>query len=127
MLMGRGKATLDIFNDSPLPFPTLLTLSLILFILMRRCHSTYVKVDCIRPEPRPRGSGIIPRSKVIFWTFELFRYAKSKPDQAERMPSKDEDIFYLKLQWISSKDEAERKKLADKISQLLTERSKGAT
>jgi hypothetical protein len=36
------------------------------------------------------------------------------------MPSKDKDIFYLKLQWISAKDEAERKSLAEKIRQLLS-------
>lgn len=40
------------------------------------------------------------------------------------MPSKDENISYLKLQWISAKDEAERKKLADKIRQLLSEEGK---
>lgn len=37
------------------------------------------------------------------------------------MPSKDKDVFYLKLQWISIKDEAERKKLAEKIRQALSE------
>jgi hypothetical protein len=31
------------------------------------------------------------------------------------MPSKENDVFYLKLQWIACKDEAERKKLAEKI------------
>jgi hypothetical protein len=36
------------------------------------------------------------------------------------MRSKDKDIFYLKLQWISAKDEAERKNLAEKIRQLLS-------
>jgi hypothetical protein len=40
------------------------------------------------------------------------------------MPSTDKDIFYLKLQWISSKDETERKKLAEQIRQLLSESSK---
>ncbi len=43
------------------------------------------------------------------------------------MPSKENDIFYLKLQWISAKDENERKKLADKIRQMLTEQSKSAS
>jgi hypothetical protein len=37
------------------------------------------------------------------------------------MPSKDKDIFYLKLQWISAKDEAERKKLAEQIKQQLSQ------
>ena len=41
------------------------------------------------------------------------------------MASKEKDIFYLKLQWISAKDEAEKKKLAEKISQALSERSRG--
>jgi len=36
------------------------------------------------------------------------------------MPTKDNDIFYLKLQWISAKDEAERKNLGEKIRQLLS-------
>jgi len=42
------------------------------------------------------------------------------------MPSKDKNIFYLKLQWISTKDDAERKKLAQQIQQLLSQQSKTA-
>jgi hypothetical protein len=38
------------------------------------------------------------------------------------MPSKDKDVFYLKLQWMSAKDEAERKKLAEQVKQLLSQR-----
>jgi hypothetical protein len=38
------------------------------------------------------------------------------------MPSKDNDIFYLKLQWISAKDDAERKALGEKIRQLLADK-----
>jgi hypothetical protein len=37
------------------------------------------------------------------------------------MATKDKDVFYLKLQWISSKDEAERAKLASRIRQTLSE------
>jgi len=37
------------------------------------------------------------------------------------MVTKEKDVFYLKLQWISSKDESERSKLAAKIKQALTE------
>ena len=40
------------------------------------------------------------------------------------MASKDKDVFYLKLQWISSKDEAEKKKLAEQIRQVLAEKNK---
>jgi hypothetical protein len=40
------------------------------------------------------------------------------------MASKDKDVFYLKLQWISTKDEGERKKLAEKIRQALSEPEK---
>jgi len=40
------------------------------------------------------------------------------------MPSKDKDVFYLKLQWISTRDEAERKKLVEKIRQALSESQK---
>jgi hypothetical protein len=40
------------------------------------------------------------------------------------MSSKDKDIFYLKLQWISCKDQAERKKIAEKIRQVLSESEK---
>jgi hypothetical protein len=36
------------------------------------------------------------------------------------MASKEKDIFYLKLQWISAKDEAEKKKLAEKIREALS-------
>ncbi len=37
------------------------------------------------------------------------------------MPPKDKDVFYLKLQWISAKDDAERKKLAEQIKQQLSQ------
>jgi hypothetical protein len=45
--------------------------------------------------------------------------------QAPGMASKEKDVFYLKLQWISSKDEAEKKKLAEQIGKVLAEKSKG--
>jgi hypothetical protein len=41
------------------------------------------------------------------------------------MASKEKDVFYLKLQWISAKDEAEKKKVAEKIQQLLAREQKG--
>ncbi len=41
------------------------------------------------------------------------------------MASKEKDVFYLKLQWISAKDEAEKKKVAEKIKQVLAEKQKG--
>jgi hypothetical protein len=37
------------------------------------------------------------------------------------MPSKENDVFYLKLQWISAKDDAERKNIGDKIRQLIAQ------
>ncbi|HYB84489.1 MAG TPA: hypothetical protein VED86_04100 [archaeon] len=39
------------------------------------------------------------------------------------MPTSDKEntIFYLKLQWISAKDDAERERLGKKIRQLLSE------
>jgi hypothetical protein len=37
------------------------------------------------------------------------------------MASKEKDVFYLKLQWISAKDEVEKKKVAEKIKQALSE------
>jgi hypothetical protein len=40
------------------------------------------------------------------------------------MPSEEKDVFYLKLQWISAKDEAEKKKLAEKIRHILLEGQK---
>ncbi len=40
------------------------------------------------------------------------------------MASKEKDVFYLKLQWISSKDEDEKKKLAEQIKQDLAEKGK---
>ena len=36
------------------------------------------------------------------------------------MSSKEKDVFYLKLQWISAKDDAEKEKLAQKIRQALS-------
>ena len=36
------------------------------------------------------------------------------------MASKEKDVFYLKLQWISAKDEAEKQKLAEKIRKALS-------
>jgi hypothetical protein len=40
------------------------------------------------------------------------------------MSSEEKDVFNLKLQWISAKDEAEKKKLAEKIRQILLEQQK---
>jgi hypothetical protein len=40
------------------------------------------------------------------------------------MSSKNKDAFYLKLRWISCKDEAEKNKLAEKIRQALSEQGK---
>ena len=42
------------------------------------------------------------------------------------MPSKDKDVFNLKLQWISAKDETEKKKLAEKIRQALSGEKKSS-
>jgi hypothetical protein len=42
------------------------------------------------------------------------------------MPSKDKDVFSLKLQWISAQDEAEKKKLAEKIRQVLSGEKKSS-
>jgi hypothetical protein len=39
--------------------------------------------------------------------------------QALPMASKEKDVFYLKLQWMSAKDAAEKRELADKIKQAL--------
>jgi len=39
------------------------------------------------------------------------------------MPSKENDLFSLKLRWISTQDMAERKKLADQIQQLLAKKT----
>ena len=36
------------------------------------------------------------------------------------MPSNEKDVFYLKLQWISAKNEDEKKRLAEKIKQALS-------
>jgi hypothetical protein len=36
------------------------------------------------------------------------------------MTAKQKDVFYLKLQWISAKDEAEKKQWAEKIKQVLS-------
>jgi hypothetical protein len=40
------------------------------------------------------------------------------------MSSKEKDVFYLKLQWISAKDEAEKKRLAEQIRQALSGQQK---
>ena len=40
------------------------------------------------------------------------------------MASKEKDLFYLKLQWISAKGEAEKKALAEKIMQALQGKQK---
>jgi hypothetical protein len=39
------------------------------------------------------------------------------------MPTNDKEtpVFHLKLQWVSTKDEAERKRLGEKIQQLLNQ------
>jgi hypothetical protein len=40
------------------------------------------------------------------------------------MPSEKNDVFYLKLQWIACKNENERKSLAEKIRQALSQPQK---
>lgn len=57
-------------------------------------------------------------------SFELCDQSFHAQTQATVMPSKEKDVFYLKLQWISTKDEAERKKLSEKIRQILSESQK---
>jgi len=48
-----------------------------------------------------------------------------KRNRARLMPTDDKEtsIFYLKLQWIAAKDEAERKNLGEKIKQLLAKQA----
>ena len=53
--------------------------------------------------------------------FRTVPYPIGKIIRARHVPLKEKDIFYLKLQWISAKDEAERKSLAEKIRQLMAE------
>jgi hypothetical protein len=43
------------------------------------------------------------------------------------MAPKDEDIFHLKMQWIACTDEAEKKKLAEKIRLALSLRQERST
>lgn len=64
------------------------------------------------------------RSKVILLTSELWRQSITNQAQAVPMSAKEKDVFYLKLQWISTKDEAERKKLSDMIRRALSESQK---
>jgi hypothetical protein len=40
------------------------------------------------------------------------------------MSAKEKDVFYLKLQWISAKDETMKKELAEKIKQALSGQGK---
>jgi len=49
-----------------------------------------------------------------------------KLNRARLMPTDDKEtsIFYLKLQWIAAKDEAERKTLGEKIRRLLLNQPK---
>jgi len=37
------------------------------------------------------------------------------------MPPEENNVFYLKLQWIACKDENEKKRLAEKIRQVLSQ------
>jgi len=45
----------------------------------------------------------------------------NESNRAKPMPTdqKENSIFYLKLQWIAAKDDAERKALGDRIRRLL--------
>jgi hypothetical protein len=64
---------------------------------------------------------IMPGSLKLYFAFLNCDAAKvGNKNRARFMPSKDKDIFYLKLQWISAKDETERKNLGEKIRQLLS-------
>ena len=55
--------------------------------------------------------------KVILPILEL--WLNQNRIRAALMPSKEKDVFYLKLQWMSAKSEDEKKKLAEKIKQAL--------
>jgi hypothetical protein len=48
-----------------------------------------------------------------------------EPNKTGFMPTNDKEksTFYLKLQWISAKDDAERETLAKKIRQILAEQT----
>jgi len=56
------------------------------------------------------------------WPCETLRYESSKPDCTGFMHTseKESSIFYLKLQWISAKDEAERQSLGKRIREALS-------
>jgi hypothetical protein len=62
----------------------------------------------------------VSRLKLYFpaWNVAL---PKLKVAQATLMPSNENNVFYLKLQWMSCKDEEERKKIAEKIRQALAQ------
>jgi len=62
--------------------------------------------------------------KAILFIPELRRYANGSLIPVPSMTSKERDVFYLKLQWISAKEEAEKKKWAEKIKQVLSEQQK---
>ena len=53
---------------------------------------------------------------------------RNESNRAMLMPTneKDTSVFYLKLQWIAAKDDAERKNLAERIRRLLTDEKKPA-
>ena len=61
-----------------------------------------------------------PESKVICRRTQTDRY-ESKLDRTGFMLTSDKEnsIFYLKLQWISAKDDAERASLGKRIRELL--------
>ena len=52
---------------------------------------------------------------------ETLRYESSESDRTgfTLTSEKENAVFYLKLQWISAKDDAERESLGKKIRQLL--------
>jgi len=53
--------------------------------------------------------------------YQTLRYESNESDRTGFMPTSEKEnaIFYLKLQWISAKDENERESLGNKIRQLL--------
>jgi hypothetical protein len=79
---------------------------------------------CSFRSKEPKGAAAIRGLKLYYPFLNCGAAQNKRRVQALPMASKEKDVFYLKLQWMSAKDAAQRKELADKIKQTLYSQQK---
>lgn len=90
-------------------------------MIVRSAHLALIMSEEALEEVRIAKSSPTPGTQSYMSPYRTLRYEFSQSDRTGLMPTSDKEntVFYLKLQWISAKDDAERERLGKKIRQLL--------